>query len=146
MRRWGRVFVAVIVAVSALALAPSPASAHEDACAGWGGFWEGQTLGEPGLSPAVTTSFATNIVVGTCASGGSFSAVGTISGWCSHAVGTGVTNTGHTFSFVLEGYTLALTGQVTGVGHLQWLGRSLAGCVTGSNLFTAYWAVTLAHV
>lgn len=137
--------VVVLLATVALVAPSTPASAHEDACAGWGLFIEGEPLGEMGLSPMVTTTFWTNIVVGTCAASYEFSAIGTISGWCTSASGTGTTSTGHNFSFTVKGTMVTVIGEVNGVGHLSTVGRSTA-CIYGSYYFTAFWSLALSHI
>lgn len=145
MRRLTAFGCVFALAAAALAVPALPASAHTDACAGWGQFQTGQAIGEPLLAPAVTTSFVANLAPGLCVGGGEFWVSGTISGWCSDAVGTGFTSSGHSFGFTIEGGVIAVTGGVVGTGYLQ-NPFSLTGCVNPNSLFIAYWAVALAHL
>jgi len=131
MRRRIASLLGAALVLSALAvLSPAPASADTNVCAG-----QGIANVAPGLTypvTAVTTTapsldvrvrqprtsgFAFNFTIGTCAPdlGKALNATGTLTGWCGHSSGQGVTSNGHAFSFVSAGSFLLITGEVTGI-------------------------------
>jgi hypothetical protein len=114
----------LLVAVATLALAApgtvQPAAGfHQDACAGFGFANLSPKLGYMALGePFTSSSFVVNIVFGTCASGFSFSAFGTVQGWCESTTGWGVTNTGHEFTITGSALSWVLAGEATGTMKL----------------------------
>ncbi|HEX2039987.1 MAG TPA: hypothetical protein VHF47_09695 [Acidimicrobiales bacterium] len=68
----------------------------------------------------VVTSFVFDIATATAAacSVGTLFGTGVVVGYCGHAMGFGVDNAGHSFSFVSAGGLVAITGRLTGTAVL----------------------------
>lgn len=134
-----------LLAVAALVgvVAPTPAHAHVDSCTGQFELRAGSGLGLPSDAP-VNTSFSINTQVGGCTSGSLFTASGNFTGSCALGSGTGMTTTGHTFSFQLTG-VITFTGQV--VGTMNALPNATAGqsCVSRASQFILTGTVALVH-
>lgn len=64
---------------------------------------------------ATTAGFSFNTVTGVCATSSSLAGAGTVTGYCGHAGGQGVTVDGYSFGFVVVGALLVVTGELTGV-------------------------------
>lgn len=104
MRRLSTMAVAVLSLLVVL-LPARPASAHYDACTGFGEMQTSWGFGLPGLSLPVTANFWFSMNAGACVSGGFATATGVLWGWCGLASGWGVTNAGHQFTFNWTGTT-----------------------------------------
>ena len=161
MKRRIAAFLGATLAASALVLvAPAPpASADTNVCAG-----QGTATTSPIFYPVrvVTTGTTASVTVlapntasfafafgglGVCAPGPkSLTATGTVSGWCGHSSGTGVTGQGHRFAWVSAASKLILTGEVTGIVNAA-PDPTIAGnsCLTGATTFIVTGAVVLYH-
>lgn len=124
-------FAASLTALAVATTAPPTAATVTAACAGQGQAVLTQGFLYP-LLPSVSTSGSTvtttlegaetagfnfNLTVGACLPSGSLNATGTVTGYCGHAAGSGVTADGHTFGFTVVGSLLVVTGGLTGVTH-----------------------------
>jgi len=123
MKRLIRLFTASAVVATVGFLAPAPAHAGTDVCAGLGVAVIGSTgLSTPPNWRTVTFSFSLNGAV--CVPSGSttVTANGTVSGACGSSSGAGVATVSHPhafpqdhkFAFVSEGTVLTVTGEVVG--------------------------------
>ena len=114
-RRLGLLAASAVLATVGIIAPSSPASAHTDECSGNGTASLSTGFGLPGVtSNTASFTFGFTVGAGVCASGGSLTASGTVTGACGSSTGTGTTNTGHSFSFTSAGTALVLTGGVTG--------------------------------
>lgn len=111
-----RLALLVLVPLLALTAPAPPAAAHEDACVATGTMTLSTGFGLAFTSN--TASFTMSFTVGACVTGiGQFWS-GTITGACGLASGSGVTSSGHTFSFTVTADTMTLTGEL--VGTVEW--------------------------
>ena len=152
-----------LAAGTVAALAPaSPASADTNVCAGTGTAFTSPIFYPVSLTPSGTTANATVLApntgsffflftfggVGACVPdlGKGLTATGTVSGWCGHSSGTGVTGQGHRFAWVEAGSLAVITGEVTGVAQVGpdpfVPGNS---CFTGATQFLVNLAFVLSH-
>lgn len=126
-------------------IAPSPASAHSDVCGGQGIARLGGGFGLPPEAATVDFTFQYG-VLGVCASTTSLTAIGTVTGACGLSTGSGITNSGHTFSFTSQGTVLILTGQVTGSMSAVADPGAAGNCVDGNaTRFLITGVATLTH-
>lgn len=164
-RRAATLILTALLAATATAAVPSPASAV-GACVGVGVLHSGAPLFHhvivtaPPFSPTttvtvtppVTAAFAAGVTVGACAdvtttpspgvTFGNWSLTGIKSGWCGQSTGTGVTNDGHRFAWVEVGSKLLFTGDLVGFVS-GYVPDVVAGqsCVTGATQFLMGWSV-----
>jgi hypothetical protein len=155
-RRSSLLSAAMLVVATLTSFGPArPASA--DACVGTALV----TVGAPGLvyplTPALSGTTLTiqgdrplawgfGTAFGTCAP--SFvppSGAGLLQGYCGHATGWAVDNSGHGFVFTNVGSLLVLAGPSKGIG--QWLPNPPSGesCITGASSFVFTFAMSRDH-
>ena len=91
----------------------SPAEAHVEVCAGLPGTMTTPPMFYPTLGPPAAGGVMI-LTLPTCATGGPLVAVGTISGWCGHALGAAAAPGGHNFIFVIETNLMTLVGGING--------------------------------
>ncbi|HEX2040005.1 MAG TPA: hypothetical protein VHF47_09785 [Acidimicrobiales bacterium] len=160
MRRRLAVLLATTLVIATLGMLPSPPPASATMCVGQGTANTGAPFYYPG-TPTVTTSpssvavnlqvgpaytsFSFSMTLGTCAPNlaETLSAIGQVSGWCGHAWGSGVTNSGHRVVILIVGNTIVYTGGLAGIGTI--MANALAGesCVTGALSFIVVSALIL---
>jgi hypothetical protein len=123
-----RLVTALMVAATAAATTTT-ASAHPgpDTCAG-PGVMTTSALFTPVPGPVTFGGFSLTLPTG-CAGGGGLSMGGSLNGYCGDATGTGVAAGHHSFSYVLFGTTMTITGSV--VGELQVLPGIGQSCTQG---------------
>ena len=95
----------------------TPANAHTEPCAGVGNMTTTTALQarQPAPQPITTSQFSMAFTAGWCGTK-SFTAQGTLTGWCSDLWGYGITNTGHRFAVTVTSTQATFTGEVDGVG------------------------------
>ena len=109
MKRFGQLFMTVLLFLGVLAARPAAVEAHVQECSGQGRM----TFSGPGTSGSFRI-FLTSQCAGTSGTGGLFSATGFATGVCPLVTGSGVANGHHSFSFVTTTATLVITGSATG--------------------------------
>lgn len=137
-----RLVLLVIMLLLALAApAPPPAAAHTDACFATGSMTLSTGFGLAGFT-SNTANFWMSFTVGACASGGTETWSGTITGACSLATGTGTTHRGHDFSFTTTAEVMVMSGEVTGI--VKWNVDPTGGSCTNKTatrfFVTGTWA------
>ena len=144
--RWG--VGCVVVAVLAV-MAPAPADAHIDACAGKGTLTTTAPMYLAHTTYPVTgTGFTLDLDLGGCPMA-TFTAVGTLSGYCNFGVGAGVA--GH-HPFVLTmtpAFVVQLDGKALGAFTLvpdSTRGSNCASIGVGATHFLVAGAVVLTDV
>lgn len=137
-------YTSVLVAVLATGLAASPAQAGRDVCSGAGGM-STPPMWYPVVGPSADGPFALSIPGGCFFAITSLNMAGNISGWCGHALGTGVANGHHDFDFVIEGSTMTFTGPPTGgvVGSFEIQPAPGESCLTGADQWVVFGSVAL---
>ena len=147
-RALARLSVVAMVATFTLTGSP-PAEAHQDACAGQGNIaLTTSTFGYPLLSPTRTSQFVMSFdVVGTCAVSWNLFMTGVVTGSCGLATGTGVTDTGHAFSFTWVGGVWTLSGDVIGTLAVFSDFAHSGSCASGTaSRFLTTGSLALVHV
>lgn len=140
-----RAFVlALVVGLTTVGVA-SPAQAHTNVCIGAGTLRTSAPLFFVGFgAPKVTTYDMVFPIPAQCTGvpvPELFS--GTITGNCGLATGTGVTATGHVYTFTWNGGTLTFQGQVQGqLGITEDTGND---CRTGATRFRVVGGLLLSH-
>lgn len=129
------VLLLATIAVGLGVPAAQPATAHTDACAGWGLANVSAPHGYLATgAPSTTSDIVIGLSSGACAASFSPSFFVTVSGWCETTVGSGVTNTGHAFNVTGSGYNFVFTGGVTGTISLY---THYGPCIP---FFGSFWA------
>lgn len=160
MRRRVAIVLGVAFAASGISLTAAPPAAATDVC----GFTAIMHTGslvypvtvQPGLTLVTvhqprTVGFGIALPVGTCVSSDgtltkTFTAGGTMTGWCGHSSGQGTANDGANFAWVQVGNTMVVTGHIVGTLTVTPNPTIPANdCLTGAKTFIVAGNVVLLH-